>query len=459
MPAWSTKPEIFGPHRTASAGGSGNKHPTSQFSNRYRQRLKGGAMNSSLRIILAFISVCIPYNLVWALDNGLALTPPMGFMTWQRFRCITDCTKYPDECISDQLIRRTVDHMVNDGFREAGYEYVIIDDCWLEKNRSDDGYLVPDRTRFPQGMKSLADYVHSKGLKFGIYENYGNKTCAGYPGLYGNEKRDISMFADWGIDYIKVDGCYYDGDDYSKGYDQLKTILNKTGRPIVYSCSYPAYEQENSILTDYAYMAENCNLWRNYDDIEDSWNSLTNILDWFAQKQEFISKYAGPGHWNDPDMLLIGNFGLSYTQSQVQMALWAVLAAPLLMSTDLATIKPEFRDILLNKRIIEVNQDPLGIQGLRVYQSDKIQVWTRKVIPTNVDHHSYAIAFYSRREDGAPRAFSTTLKRIGLKFSVGYTIQDLYTGENWLGVYRPNSTISVRVPPLGVVFLKATVVL
>uniref|UniRef100_A0A146L3L6 Alpha-galactosidase n=2 Tax=Lygus hesperus TaxID=30085 RepID=A0A146L3L6_LYGHE len=410
---------------------------------------------------LILISVSVLPSLVSALDNGVALTPPMGFMTWQRFRCITDCATYPDECISEHLIRRTADRMVEDGFLEAGYEYVIIDDCWLEKKR-DNGSLVPDRERFPEGMKPLVEYVHSKGLKFGIYEDYGDSTCGGYPGLYGHVERDIKMFAEWGIDYIKVDGCYYDGDDFSKGYHQLGDILNKTGRPIVYSCSYPAYEEGNSIPTDYAYLAEICNLWRNYGDIQDSWSSMTDIVDWYAQKQEFISKFAGPGHWNDPDQLLIGNFGLSYTQSKVQMALWAILAAPLLMSTDLATIKPEFRDILLNKRIIQVNQDPLGIQGLRVYQTEdvqSIQVWTKKVMPVNVDHHSYAIAFCSRKDDGTPFLFSTTLKRIGLKFPSGYTIQDLYTGEDWLGVYRPNATISVRIDPLGVVFLKATVVL
>lgn len=380
----------------------------------------------------------------------------MGFMTWQRYRCTIDCEDFPDECISDKLIRKIADAMVDGGYLRAGYEYLVIDDCWLEKERNNLGYLQEDRSRFPHGMVSLIEYVHSKGLKFGIYENYGNKTCAGYPGIIDNVKRDINMFAEWGIDYIKVDGCYYNGYNYQKGYEDVKTRLNLTGRPIVYSCSYPAYEDELSYPTDFETLAENCNLWRNFEDIDDSWGSVTGILDYFALKQEHIAKYAGPGHWNDPDMLLIGNYGLSYDQSKVQMALWAILAAPLLMSTDLTAIRPEHKEILLNPAIIKVNQDPLGIQGLRVFRNKGIEVWTRKVMPTAGDEYSYAVAVYSRRTDGMRVLFSIPLQRIGLNNPRGYVIQDLYGLEDWAGVYLPTSNLTVRVNPTGVVFVKAT---
>ncbi|XP_073994804.1 alpha-N-acetylgalactosaminidase-like isoform X2 [Rhodnius prolixus] len=393
-----------------------------------------------------------------ALDNGLALTPPMGWMTWERFRCTIDCTKYPNECISDALVRRTADLMVEKGYLQAGYQYLIIDDCWLEYRRSEEGNLVADRTRFPYGMPKLIEYVHSKGLKFGIYENYGNKTCEGYPGLIGHEKVDVTMFAEWGIDYIKVDGCYYDGYNYAKGYEALGQYLNQTGRPIVYSCSYPAYHDASSIPTNYQVLSENCNLWRNYDDIQDSWGSVTDIMDYYALKQDYIAQYAGPGHWNDPDMLIIGNFGLSYDQSKVQMAIWTILAAPLLLSTDLATIRSEFQEILLNKNIIEVHQDPLGIQGLRVYRKDKVEVWTRKVTPYQNQDYSYAVAICSRRDDGFPYPFTLDLKRISLLHTKGYTIKDLYTNENLPGVFYPDSQLTVRINPSGVVFLKATIV-
>uniref|UniRef100_A0A224XQS0 Alpha-galactosidase n=1 Tax=Panstrongylus lignarius TaxID=156445 RepID=A0A224XQS0_9HEMI len=393
----------------------------------------------------------------FALNNGLALTPPMGWMTWQRFRCTTDCNKYPDECISDTLIRRTADLMVEKGYLEAGYQYIIIDDCWLQWHRSDQGYLLADEARFPHGMANLVEYVHSKGLKFGIYEDYGEKTCEGYPGLIGHEKVDTTMFAKWGIDYIKVDGCFYDGYNYAKGYEALGQYLNQTGRPIVYSCSYPAYQDSNSIPTDFKTLSENCNLWRNYDDIQDSWKSLTDIMDYFATKQDFIAPFAGPGHWNDPDMLLIGNFGLSYEQSKVQMAIWAILAAPLMMSTDLATIRPEFQEILLNKNIIAVNQDPLGIQGLRVFKDNKIEVWTRRVTPVYLENYSFAVAICSRRTDGFPYPYTLELKRIRLLNPKGYTFKDLYTGQDLPGLFYPDSNITVRIAPTGVVFLKATV--
>ncbi|KAL1110267.1 hypothetical protein AAG570_008344 [Ranatra chinensis] len=361
--------------------------------------------------------------LIEGLDNGLALTPPMGWMTWQRYRCITDCQKYPDECISDKLVRRVVDKMISDGYLDVGYEYIIVDDCWMENERDSSGHLVEDKVRFPYGMESLINYVHSNGFKFGIYEDYGRKTCMGYPGMLGHVQKDINKFADWGIDYIKVDGCYNDEVDLSDGYEMLKDALNNTGRPIVYSCSYPAYHDENSIPTDFMKLSKNCNLWRNYDDIQDSWGSVTDILDYFALKQDFIAKYAGPGHWNDPDMLLIGNYGLSYDQSKVQMALWAVLSAPLLMSVNLDTIRPEYAAILKNKKIIQVNQDPLGIQGLRVLRKNKIEVWTKKITPVIGENYSYAVAFYSRRTDGSPQEFNVTLRDIGLNFIGGYKLE------------------------------------
>ncbi|KAL4705734.1 hypothetical protein ACJJTC_004604 [Scirpophaga incertulas] len=351
-----------------------------------------------------------------ALDNGLALTPPMGWLTWERFRCITDCKKYPNECISENLIRRTVDLMIIEGYYEAGYEYVGIDDCWLEKARSLDGRMVPDKERFPSGMKALADYIHSKGLKFGIYEDYGNLTCAGYPGVLGHEQIDIDTFVGWDVDYLKLDGCYIEPTEMDKGYPDFGKMLNETGRPIMYSCSWPAYQEDKKILPDYASIAKHCNLWRNWDDIDDSWSSLESIMNWFGDNQERIAHHAGPGHWNDPDMLIIGNFGLTVDQSKVQMAVWAVLAAPLLISADLATMKPEFKQILLNRDIIAVNQDSLGKQGLRVITKKKIAVWSRELADG-----SHAVAFVSHRADGAPHATRFTLDEMKLP-SVQYEV-------------------------------------
>ncbi|CAG9795582.1 unnamed protein product [Diatraea saccharalis] len=382
-----------------------------------------------------------------ALDNGLALTPPMGWLTWERFRCIIDCKTYPMECISENLIKRTVDLMVSDGYRDAGYEYVGIDDCWLEKTRGPDGRLVPDRERFPSGMKALADYIHSRELKFGIYQDYGNLTCAGYPGVLGYERLDIDTFVSWDADYIKLDGCYIEPTEMDSGYPAFGKLLNDTGRPILYSCSWPAYQEDKKMLPDYASIAHHCNLWRNWDDIDDSWWSLERIMDWFGDNQDRLAPYAGPGHWNDPDMLLIGNFGLSEDQARVQMAVWSVLAAPLLISADLATMKPEFRRILLNRDIIAVDQDPLGKQGLRVYKEKKIAIWTREL-----SQGAYAVAFVSHRTDGAAYVYRYTLKDIKLPEQI-YDVQDLYHEEPHR-IATPNEEFAVKLNPTGVKFYK-----
>ncbi|CAH0401400.1 unnamed protein product [Chilo suppressalis] len=382
-----------------------------------------------------------------ALDNGLALTPPMGWLTWERFRCITDCKTYPSECISEDLIKRTVDMMVIEGYRDAGYDYVGIDDCWLEKTRGPDGRMVPDRERFPSGMNALADYIHSRGLKFGIYQDYGNLTCAGYPGVLGSEQLDVDTFVSWDVDYIKLDGCYINATEMDSGYPAFGKLLNDSGRPILYSCSWPAYQEDIKMMPDYASIAHHCNLWRNWDDIDDSWWSLERIMDWFGDNQERLAPHAGPGHWNDPDMLLIGNFGLSEDQARVQMAVWAVLAAPLLISADLATMKPEFKSILLNRDILAVDQDPMGKQGLRVYKEKKIAIWTRELFDG-----SYAVAFVSHRTDGAAYVFRYKLKDFKLPEQI-YDVQDLYKEESNRSV-GPNEEFAVKLNPTGVKFYK-----
>ncbi|XP_050536028.1 alpha-N-acetylgalactosaminidase-like [Daktulosphaira vitifoliae] len=410
-------------------------------------------------------------NLVWlclifaenlqkisCLNNGLALTPPMGWLAWQRYRCITDCETYPDECVSEKLFMEAADLLVKEGYADAGYNFLIVDDCWLAKNRSADGKLQPDEKRFPSGIKALSDYVHSKGLKFGLYEDWGNKTCAGYPGILGNEEIDAKTFAEWEVDYVKLDGCYSNIRLMDKGYPEFGRLLNKTGRPIVYSCSWPAYQEEKGMSINYALMAQHCNLWRNYDDIDDSWDSMIKIADYFAMKQELWSRYAGPGHWNDPDMLLIGNFGLSYEQSKTQMAIWAVLAAPLLMSNKLYDVRPEFKAILQNKDIIKVNQDRLGIQGTRVFRDKGIDMWTRKIEPIRNGQYSYAVAFVSRRVDGAPYPYNITLQDLGLVNPEGYTITNLFGQRNIFNcVFTPTMNVKVRVIPNGVVFLRFNV--
>ncbi|KFO93718.1 Alpha-N-acetylgalactosaminidase, partial [Buceros rhinoceros silvestris] len=267
---------------------------------------------------------------------------------------------------SEMLFFEMADRLAEDGWRELGYEYINIDDCWSAMRRDAAGRLVPDPERFPSGTL-LSSQVHARGLKLGIYSDLGKLTCGGYPGTtLDRVKQDAQTFAEWGVDMLKLDGCYSSGEEQAEGYPEMAKALNATGRPIVYSCSWPAYQGGLPPKVNYTILAEICNLWRNYGDIQDSWDSVLSILDWFSANQDVLQPAAGPGHWNDPDMLIIGNFGLSYEQSRSQMALWTVMAAPLLMSTDLRTISPSAKEILQNRLMIKINQDPLGIQGRRI---------------------------------------------------------------------------------------------
>ncbi|RZC40477.1 Melibiase domain containing protein, partial [Asbolus verrucosus] len=266
--------------------------------------------------------------------------------------------------------------------------------------------------------------IHSKGLKFGIYADYGKKTCAGYPGSLGHLETDAKTFAEWEVDYLKLDGCYADIDDLESGYIEMGKYLNQTGRPIVYSCSWPAYQEPLGVKPNYTALAETCNLWRNWDDIDDTWSNVTNILKWFSSNQDRIAPFSGTGHWNDPDMLIIGNFGLSYEQSKAQMAIWGIMAAPLIMSVDLRTIEPKFKDILLNKDVIKINQDPLAIQGRLILTLKKIDIWTKPILPKDDNNAtSYAIGFLSNRVDGYPYRLNVTLSDLNITEAASYTIK------------------------------------
>ncbi|CAH2087966.1 unnamed protein product [Euphydryas editha] len=296
--------------------------------------------------------------------------------------------------------------------------------------------------------------VHSKGLKFGIYEDYGNFTCAGYPGVVGHLAGDASTFASWGVDYVKLDGCYALPVDMDHGYPEFGRQLNLTGRQMVYSCSWPVYQIYAGLQPNFTSIIEHCNLWRNFDDIQDSWASVESIIDYYGNHQDVIVPNAGPGHWNDPDMLIIGNFGLSYEQSKTQFAIWAILAAPLLMSVDLRTIRPEYKAILQNRKIIEVDQDPLGIQGRRIYKHRGIEIWSRPILPIHGQYYSYAVAFVNRRTDGTPSDVAVTLRELGLSNPSGYRVEDLYEDVDY-GVLSPQTKIKVKVNPSGVVILRA----
>ncbi|XP_061832696.1 alpha-galactosidase A [Nerophis lumbriciformis] len=350
--------------------------------------------------MLSILVVAGLWSHAGALENGLARTPTMGWLHWERFMCNIDCEKDPDNCISERLFMRMADVMVEECWREAGYQYICIDDCWMHPRRDAQGRLQADPARFPGGIKKLADYVHSKGLKLGIYADVGKSTCEGYPGSLGHYDIDAQTFAEWEVDLLKFDACYIDWTLLGQGYVNMSRALNRTGRPILYSCEWPLHERQFQ-KPNYTAIRETCNQWRNHPDVYDSWSSIKAILDWTATNQAELVPSAGPGGWNDPDMLVIGNFGLSPDQQESQMALWAIMAAPLLMSNDLRAICPRSKRLLQNRHIIDISQDALGKQGYRTAKVEGIEVWERPLSNSRL-----AMAVLNRQEIGGPRTFS-----------------------------------------------------
>ncbi|XP_043948665.1 alpha-N-acetylgalactosaminidase isoform X3 [Drosophila biarmipes] len=414
-----------------------------------------------LSMALLLIFICNALRLVYGLDNGLALVPPMGWMPFERFRCMTDCARFPKDCISESLIRRTADLLSSEGYAAAGYKYLIIDDCWMEASREEATHeLQPSFDRFPSGMRALGDYIHSLGLKFGIYHDVGQKTCMFRgPGAAGHFKLDAQTFAKWGVDYVKMDGCYASENDIDWGYPAFGAAMNQTGRPMVYSCSWPFYKSK----PNYSLIAKHCNLWRFAVDIQDSFTSVTNIMTRYSSKQDILTAHSGPGRWNDPDMLVLGNFRLSYDASRLQLAIWAVIAAPLIMTNDLETVRPEIKKLLQNPDVIAIDQDPLGQPGKIVFAVQNLQVWVRHVSPVNAfGQNSFAVAFVNQGGFDAcplcPQTLEVPLYRIGLKSRMGYSVVDLFNVTNNLGLFKPKDTFTTRINTEGVNFYKFTVV-
>ncbi len=308
------------------------------------------------------------------LAQQLALTPPMGWNSWNKFHKNVDA----------KVVKEIADAMVSSGMKDAGYLYVNIDDTWQGK-RDAQGVLQPNE-KFPD-MKGLADYVHSKGLKIGIYSSPGPQTCAGYEGSYQHEEVDAKTWAAWGIDYLKYDWCsaktVYKEEEMPAVYKKMGDALKATGRPIVFSlCQYGLRK-----VSEWG-AASGGNLWRTTGDIEDRWKSMATIG---FDKQIGLEQYAGPGHWNDPDMLEIGNGNMDAVEWKTHMSLWAMLAAPLLAGNDLRSMDDDAKQILTNREVIAIDQDKLGKQGYRVSKQGQTEIWARPL-----DGGDLAVALFNR---------------------------------------------------------------
>jgi alpha-galactosidase len=360
------------------------------------------------------------------IPNGLAKTPPMGWNSWNKFR-----TK-----IDDKTVREIADAMVVSGMRDAGYKYINIDDGW-EWKRDDKGVLQTN-PNFPD-MKALADYVHGKGLKLGIYSSPGPTTCGGYVGGYGHEEIDAQTWADWGIDYLKYDWCsasrIWTDADMQAVYQRMGEAIRKTGRPIVYSiCQYGrANVQEWGPKVG-------GNLWRTTFDIRDQYESMASI----GFSQSDLAPFAAPGHWNDPDMLEIGNGAMSPIEYQTHMSLWAILAAPLIAGNDLRSMTVETKSILLNPEAIAIDQDPLGNAGARLSVDGQTEVWGRPLA-----RNAFAVGLFNRGDTEAEmRVAWTAFKAAGT-----LRVRDVWAKAD-RGTFKDG--FSAKVPPHGVVLIRAS---
>ncbi len=376
-------------------------------------------------------------------DAQLALTPPMGWNSWNAFGIN----------INEQVVREAADAMAASGLRDAGFSYIVIDDFWHGGRDSVTGMLYPDPDRFPSGMKALADYVHGKGLKFGIYSDAGTKTCGEMPGSYGYEEKDAQLFAEWGVDYLKYDYCFCPdyvsaNNDYMMAIERYKKMgdaLKATGRPIVFSIC------EWGPRSPWLWGRDaGGHLWRTSYDVYDTWDSPRNEMSPIGILASIdavtnLGRFAGPGGWNDPDMLVVGlnntgnirGGGCNDIEYRSQMSMWCMLAAPLMIGCDIRNMNQSTKDILLNEDIIAIDQDPLGKQGFRVMRDACLEAWQKPLSDDRV-----AIAFLNR--NSIDMDISTTWEDLELDPGARYDVYDVWEHKS---VSHPEGRLSSRLKP------------
>jgi alpha-galactosidase len=407
-------------------------------------------VRSRLRTLLAVLTATAaigagtalaPASTAAAAPGSPAVRPPLGWNSWNTFGCN----------INEAKIRAAADAMVDSGMRAAGYQYVVVDDCWQATTRDSAGNLRSDPVRFPSGMKALGDYIHGKGLKFGIYQAPREKTCAQYfnalggsTGALNHEQQDATTFASWGVDFLKYDWCSPWGtlNDQIAGFTKMRDALRATGRPIVYSINPNSAHSNTAPSYDWSPVAD---MWRTTEDITDRWSTgcradcfmgVTEILD----VQAPLHTWAGPQHWNDPDMLEVGVRGtFTPTENRAHFSMWAIMAAPLIAGNDITAMPTDVRDVLTNPDVLAINQDSAGRQAQRVRDHGETEVWAK-----TLSDGSGAVALLNR--SGSTATISTTAAEAGLPAAGGYSLTDVWTRA----ARNTSAAISATVPPHGV---------
>lgn len=393
-----------------------------------------------MKIIYSLLFVVLSGGVMAQKFEGLAQTPPMGWNSWNKFGCN----------VNEKMIRDMADAMVSSGMKDAGYQYIVIDDCW-QVDRDENGRIIPDPERFKSGMKSLAEYIHSKGLKFGLYSDAGTQTCQGRPGSRGHEFADARTYASWGVDYLKYDWCNSGKQNAEASYSTMRDALYAAGRPIVFSlCEWGSNDP-------WLWAPDVGNLWRTTGDIQDCYDCTINwggkgwvqILD----ENAGLGRYAGPGHWNDPDMLEVGNGGMTKIEDRAHFTLWCMMAAPLIAGNDLRSMSDETAEILMNKEMIAIDQDPLGVQGYRAMTANDMEIWVKPL-----KNGEFAVCFFNRGNfpknldyQWSRHSFSSYGNKT-LDFSTPWKLHDLWqhkdvgtTGNNLKITLQPHDVAVYRL--------------
>jgi alpha-galactosidase len=380
-------------------------------------------------IAILLLCITVSCSAIAQKYENLAPTPPMGWNSWNIFQTN----------ISEEQIRGIADQMVSTGMRDAGYQYLVLDDGWMSMQRdSITGDLVADPKKFPHGMKALSDYVHSKGLKFGLYNCAGTKTCAGYPGTRGYEYQDARFYASVGIDYLKFDWCYADSLNVQEAYGTMAKALRAARRPIIFSlCEWGSHQP-------WLWAAQDGQLWRSTGDIGIGFQGVLTINQWHpnsvmkcVELNEPLRQYAGPNHWNDPDMLEVGN-GMTVAEDRAHFSLWCMMAAPLISGNDIRKMTPSTSSILTNKAAIAIDQDALGIQGWRYASKDSTETWFKPL--SNGD---WAVCFLNRSAQPVKVNFDWMHENVKDELS-GRSLDAAMTTYKVMDVWSPGKVLSTK---------------
>lgn len=366
--------------------------------------------------------------------DNLAATPPMGWNSWNHFAC---------KGLNETVVKEMADALVETGMKDAGYEYIVLDDCW-QIGRDKTGKIIVDAEKFPSGMKALGEYIHGKGLKFGIYSCAGRKTCQRRPGSKGHQPIDAETYAEWGVDYLKYDWCYHGCQKAPEAYAEMRDAIYEAGRPMVFSiCEWGKSDP-------WEWAPATGHLWRTTRDIQDCWdcNKLGFLLGWtrILDAQVGLEKYAGPGSWNDPDMLEVGNGHMTTAEYRAHFSLWCMLAAPLMAGNDLQHMDVSTLEILTNRDAIRLNQDVLGKQGWKARDDGDFEVWIKPLAG-----REWGVCLFNRSES----PIDVEVKWADLKIKGRYLAKNLWTQEShkdpdgYTGTVSPHDVVLLRLNTYG----------